>query len=84
MERFMNSVCLRLLRVRVLGAHRHIGVRAVLTEHAFQKGGLRYRRSLAESYDIETSDGFETDCDFVLRSFERRFVKGVMAHGRGP
>ena len=46
--------------------------------------GLRYRRSLAESYDFETSDGFETDCDFVLRSFERHFVKGVTAHGRGP
>ena len=85
MERFMNSVCLRLLRVRVFGAHRDIGVRAVLTEHAFQKEGfVRYRRSLAESYDIETSDGFKTDCDFVLRSFEWRFVKGLMAHGTGP
>ena len=39
---------------------------------------------LTESYDLETSDGFETDCDFVVRPIKRRFVKGVMAHGGGP
>ena len=69
---------LRLLWVRVFGAHRVIGVRADLTEHAFLEGGV-----LAESYDFETSDGLETYCDFVLRSFERHFVEGVTAHGRG-
>ena len=35
------------------------------------------------SYDIETSDGFETVRDFGLRQFERRFVKGVVPHDRG-
>ena len=42
---------------------------------------LRCRQSLAEYYDFETSDGFVTDYDFVVRFIERRFVKGVMAHG---
>ena len=62
------------------GAHRDVEVRAVLTEHAFQKEAS-LRLSLAESYDFETHDGFVTGCDFVVLSIERRFVKGVVARG---
>ena len=37
--------------------------------------------SFAESRDFETYDGYVTGCDFVRRSIERSFVKGVVAHG---
>ena len=39
---------------------------------------------LMNSVGFEMDSGVESVRDFVLRSFEWRFVKGVVAHHRGP